>query len=299
MPTALTQTNLPKLSHRGKVRDIYDLGDAILFVATDRLSAFDVVMPDGIPEKGGVLNELSRFWFDKLGKVVPNHFLAMGYDAAVKRYIPDLPVEIARRSMLVKKAKPILVECVVRGYIAGSAWSEYKKSGSINGEKAPAGLKESQRFATPLFTPTTKAATGHDMPLSQTELQAQVGAALANQLRDLTLAVYNAGHEYALTRGIIIADTKFEFGLLDGKVILIDEVLTPDSSRFWATDAYTPGRAQDAFDKQFVRDWLNNSGWNKEPPGPTLPKDVIEQTAVRYKDVYERLTGHPLPTGPR
>ena len=296
MPTTLTRTDLPKLTHRGKVRDLYDLGERLLFVATDRISAFDVVLPGGIPEKGVVLNELSRFWFERLQSVVPNHFLAMGYDAEkLAPYIPDLPREIARRSMLVKKTQPVLVECVVRGYLAGSAWSEYRKAGTISGEAAPAGLEESQRLDPPLFTPTTKAEVGHDEAMSIEAMERFVGKDLTAQLERLTREVYLAGHGYALTRGIIIADTKLEFGLLDGELVLIDEVLTPDSSRFWSVDAYEVGRPQEPMDKQFVRDWLGASDWNKEPPGPELPSEIVAQTAERYRDVYARLTGEPLP----
>jgi phosphoribosylaminoimidazole-succinocarboxamide synthase len=278
------------------VRDLYDLGDKLLFVATDRISAFDVVLPDGIPEKGVVLNELSRFWFEKLNSVVPNHFLAMGYDTEkVAPYFPDIPFEVARRSMLVKKTQPVLVECVVRGYLAGSAWSEYRKAGTISGKAAPAGLQESERLDPPLFTPTTKAETGHDENMSVEEMQGLVGKDVTAELERLTREVYEAGHSYALTRGIIIADTKFEFGLLDGELMLIDEVLTPDSSRFWSVDAYEIGRPQEPMDKQFARDWLNETDWNKEPPSPELPAEIIEQTAQRYRDVYARLTGEPLP----
>ncbi len=298
MPLAISETNLPHLSHRGKVRDIYDLGDALLIVATDRLSAFDVVLPDGIPEKGVVLTELSNFWFQKLAHLIPSHFLAMGYDKAkVGKYFPDLPHEIARRAMLVKKAKPLPVECVVRGYLAGSAWSEYKKDGTIGGVPAPKGLVDSQRLAEPLFTPTTKATKGHDENILFAEVERLIGKTLAAHVREAALALYNAGYAYAQSRGILISDTKFEFGILDHKLIVIDEVLTPDSSRFWAAADYKPGMPQDPLDKQYVRDWLNASGWNKEPPGPRLPQEVIDQTAKRYKEVYQRLTGHPLPAG--
>lgn len=298
MPVAISETNLPHLSHRGKVRDIYDLGDALLIVATDRLSAFDVVLPDGIPEKGVVLTELSNFWFQKLGPIIPNHFLAMGYEQAkVGKYFPKLPHEIARRAMLVKKAKPLPVECVVRGYLAGSAWGEYKKQGTICGAPAPKGLTESQRFGEPMFTPTTKATKGHDENISFAEVERLIGKTLAAHVREAAVALYTAGHAYTESRGILIADTKFEFGMLDHKLILIDEALTPDSSRFWSAVDYKPGRAQEPLDKQYVRDWLNASGWNKEPPGPRLPQEVIEQTAKRYKEVYQRLTGRPLPTG--
>ena len=283
-----------KLYHRGKVRDIYEFQDKLLIVATDRISAFDCVLPNLIPFKGQVLTQLTEFWLQRTASLVPNHRLATRL-SDFPHELQSFREQLLGRSMLVVRARPFPVECVVRGYLAGSAWSEYKASGTINGEATPRGLQESQQLATPMFTPTTKASAGHDMPMTMHELFGQVGKEVANELKRLSLAVYQAGHEYALTRGILIADTKFEFGMLDGKLILIDECLTPDSSRFWAADAYKPGRAQDPLDKQFVRDWLNASGWNKEPPGPVLPPDVVEQTARRYQDVYQRLTGHPLP----
>ena len=296
MSTALTATDLPGPKHTGKVRDIYTLGDALLLVATDRISAFDVVLPDGVPEKGVVLNELSRFWFQKTVGVMPNHFMAMGHEGEkVTPYLPELPRETARRAMLVRKAEPVLVECVVRGYLAGSAWAEYKGGGTIGGEDAHPGLRESERLEKPLFTPTTKAQVGHDEAISLARMEEMVGKGLTGELERLSIELYSFAHEYALSRGIIIADTKFEFGLIGDAITLIDEVLTPDSSRFWATDEYEVGRSQESLDKQFVRDWLSASGWNKEPPGPQLPANVIEQTARRYKDVYQRLTGQPLP----
>ncbi|MEE9286243.1 MAG: phosphoribosylaminoimidazolesuccinocarboxamide synthase, partial [Dehalococcoidia bacterium] len=239
MPTTLTKTDLPRPAQRGKVRDIYDLGDALLFVATDRISAFDVVLPTGVPERGVVLNALSRFWFQRLGGIVPNHFLAMGADAEkIAPYFPDLPAQVARRAMLVKKVKPVLVECIVRGYLAGSGWAEYQRRGTIGGRQAPEGLEESQRLVTPLFTPTTKAAEGHDELITMDQMKDMIGGELTRRLERLSLELYEAGHEYALGRGIIIADTKFEFGLLDGEVMLIDEALTPDSSRFWDARTY-------------------------------------------------------------
>ena len=296
MPLALTSTHLTHPSHRGKVRDIYDLGDVLLLVATDRLSAFDVVLPTGIPEKGVVLNELSLFWFEKTSHIVPNHFIAMGTDnAKVAQHVPELSHEIARRAMLVHKAEPIRVECVVRGYLAGSAWAEYRKQGTIGGEPAPRGLRDSERLEKPLFTPTTKAAVGHDELISKRHMSGLVGSEITDELERLTIAVYNYAHAYALTKGIIIADTKLEFGMVGDTVTLIDEVLTPDSSRFWSSTDFQPGRPQGSLDKQFVRDWLENSGWNKEPPGPELPQAVVDQTASRYKDVFQRLTGQPLP----
>ena len=296
MSEALTTTSLPNLLNKGKVRDIYDMGHLLLFVATDRISAFDVVLPTGIPERGVVLNEISRFWFERTQKIVPNHLIAMAYEADKINVHPPLPKEIARRAMLVKRATPIEVECIVRGYLAGSAWSEYRRHGTIGGEKAPAGLQESQRLEAPLFTPTTKAQEGHDEPITFTRMEEMVGAETAQELRRLSLALYDAGHAYAETKGVLIADTKFEFGTVDGEIILIDELLTPDSSRFWTADDYTVGRPQNPMDKQFVRDWLEKSDWNKEPPGPELPADIVQQTAKRYLDVYERLTGQPLPT---
>ncbi|MBF8299087.1 MAG: Phosphoribosylaminoimidazole-succinocarboxamide synthase [Dehalococcoidia bacterium] len=296
MTQAVLSTQLPRPSHRGKVRDIYDLGDALFIVTTDRISAFDVVLPNGVPGKGIVLNELSRFWFNRMANIVPNHFLAMGNDAPkVRKYLPNLPADIASRGMLVQKATPIKVECVVRGYLAGSAWAEYRKSGTIGGSLAPKGMRESDKLEKPTFTPTTKAAVGHDELISMEQMAGSVGAKLTQELERLSVAVYSAAHDYALTKGIIIADTKFEFGMVGDAITLIDEVLTPDSSRFWPAEKYQAGRGQDSLDKQYVRDWLEASGWNKEPPAPTLPEDVIQQTAHRYAEVYRQLTGEALP----
>ncbi len=296
MPTILTTTQLAGPKHQGKVRDIYDLGQVLLLVATDRISAFDVVLPNGIPERGVVLTELSRFWFERSADLLPNHLIAMGLDAEkVSAYIPDLPHEMARRAMLVKKAEPVMVECVVRGYLAGSAWAEYRKSGTINGATAPAGLQECERLDSPLFTPTTKARVGHDEAITLEQMKEMVGAGMTGDLERLSLELYGFAHEYALTRGIIIADTKFEFGLIGDAITLIDEVLTPDSSRFWDASHYQAGRSQDSFDKQVVRDWLSSTDWNKEPPAPELPSEVVENTVRRYKGVYQRLTGEPLP----
>ena len=296
MPTILTTTQLAGPKHQGKVRDIYDLGQVLLLVATDRISAFDVVLPNGIPERGVVLTELSRFWFERSADLLPNHLIAMGLDAEkVSAYIPDLPHEMARRAMLVKKAEPVMVECVVRGYLAGSAWAEYRKSGTINGASAPAGLQECERLDSPLFTPTTKARVGHDEAITLEQMKEMVGAGMTGDLERLSLELYGFAHEYALTRGIIIADTKFEFGLIGDAITLIDEVLTPDSSRFWDASHYQAGRSQDSFDKQVVRDWLSSTDWNKEPPAPELPSEVVENTVRRYKEVYQRLTGEPLP----
>ncbi len=295
----LLETDLPlTLLHRGKVRDNYGLGDKLLIVASDRISAFDVVLPCGIPAKGRVLNLLSAFWFEKTAHIIPNHLIDVVKDAGqLRRYHPgkaDLPNSLARRSMIVEKAERVSVECVVRGYLSGSAWAEYSANCTIHGAPAQPGLRESDRLPQPLFTPTTKADTGHDQPLSASDLVAQVGRSLAEQLQQKSLAIYAFAEQYARTRGIIIADTKMEFGFLGDQLILIDELLTPDSSRFWDAEGYQPGRAQPSFDKQMVRDWLMASGWNKEPPAPMLPGDLIKRTSDKYAEVYRRLTGVSL-----
>lgn len=296
----ITETKLPNLYYRGKVRDTYNLGNELLIIATDRLSAFDVVLPTGIPEKGVVLNHLSAFWFEKTAHIVPNHLIALASDAPKASkdknaaFISSLPRDLALRGMLVKKAKRVDIECVVRGYLSGSAWAEYSKEGTINGTPMPKGLRESDKLPEVMFTPTTKAETGHDQNMSMAEVRKMVGASLTRELEEKSLAIYRFADSYARTRGIIIADTKMEFGILDGKVILIDELLTPDSSRFWDAEKYTPGRPQPSYDKQFVRDWLVKSGWNKEPPAPALPTDVVKGTAERYKEAYRRLTGKAL-----
>ncbi|MDD4923312.1 MAG: phosphoribosylaminoimidazolesuccinocarboxamide synthase [Dehalococcoidales bacterium] len=294
----LLKTELPlPLFIRGKVRDTYDMGDYILIVVTDRISAFDVILPCGIPQKGKVLNQLSSFWFDKTKDVINNHVVAVVNDAAILNdYLPKdkqskFPAYLNGRSMLVKKAKRLPIECVVRGYISGSAWSEYVKSGTVSGIKMPSGLLESQKLGSPIFTPTTKAEQGHDLPMTMSEVEAIVGKTLANEIKHASIDIYNNAVEYAGTRGFIIADTKFEFGIDSGKLIIIDEMLTPDSSRFWEAAKYKAGQSQDSYDKQIVRDWLSQSGWNKEPPGPVLPDDVIEKTAQRYIEAYEKLTG--------
>jgi len=291
----LLQTDLPNLPHRGKVRDTYDLGDGrLLMVATDRLSAFDVVLPDGIPDKGAVLTQLSAFWFEKTRDVVPNHFIRLADGSPSDDLGFPLPPEFIGRSMIVRKAQRLDAECVVRGYIAGSAWADYEKSGRVFGVRMPPDLKESEAFPEPMFTPTTKAETGHDEPMSADELVDTIGAEAANAVRLRTLAIYKYAVQYASERGIIIADTKLEFGIVDGEPIVIDELLTPDSSRFWPADKYQPGGAQPSFDKQFVRDWLTETGWNREPPAPRLPADIIEKTAERYREAYRRLTGRDL-----
>jgi len=291
----ILQLDLPgvKKLRSGKVRDIFDLGDALLLVASDRISAFDVIMPNGIPRKGDVLTQISHFWFEKFASLVPNHLLARANDPLPKNLQPFAD-QLARRSMIVKKAKPLAIECIVRGYLSGSGWKEYKQAQTVCGIKLPAGLTESAELPEPIFTPSTKAEAGHDENISFAQAQKIVGAELAAQARDLSLKIYRAGRDYARQRGIIIADTKFEFGLSDGKLILIDEVMTPDSSRFWPADQYQPGRGQPSFDKQFVRDYLETLDWNKTPPGPVLPPDVVARTSAKYLEAYERLTGRKL-----
>ncbi len=300
-PSLLLNTNLPlPLFIRGKVRDTYDLGNLLLIVATDRISAFDSVLPCGIPDKGLALNQLSIFWFRQTANLVPNHLLEAvddvhcldSYLLAENRF--PYPSYLAGRSMVVKKAKRLPVECVVRGHLAGSAWAEYQQHHTVSGMPLPKGLQESQKLSQPLFTPTTKAETGHDQPLSLDEMKRLVGKAIAEEIKEKSLAVYSFAREYARARGIIIADTKFEFGLDNDRLILIDELLTPDSSRLWDAELYKVGQSQPSYDKQPVRDWLVQSGWNKEPPAPTLPPEVIEATTVRYQQAYQRLTGRRL-----
>ncbi len=297
----LLNTNLPlSLFIRGKVRDTYDLGNQLLIVATDRISAFDSVLPCGIPNKGLVLNQLSAFWFEKTKNLVPNHLIEVVDDVhCLDAYLPaesrfPYPSYLAGRSMIVKKLKRIPIECVVRGYLSGSAWAEYQQLGTISDFLLPKGLLESQELPGPLFTPTTKAESGHDLPLSMDEMKELVGEALAEELKEKSLAIYSYAQQYARARGIIIADTKIEFGLDDDKLILIDELLTPDSSRFWDTKQYKVGQSQPSYDKQPVRDWLVQAGWNKEPPAPMLPPEVIEATNKIYQQAYERLTGQKL-----
>jgi len=291
MATVVHQTELPGLPvRRGKVRDVYDLGDRLLIVATDRISAYDVIMPTGIPDKGRLLTGLSLWWFEFLKDVTPNHLVTsdirqMG--PVAKKAAPTL----AGRTMCCRKAKVFPVECVVRGYLAGSGWREYQKSGTVCGITLPPGLKQCDRLPEPIFTPSTKAEAGHDENISFEESAKIVGAGAAAILRDRTLAVYKKAAEYALSRGIIIADTKFEWGEVDGRIILVDEVLTPDSSRFWPADVYEPGHDQPSFDKQFLRNWLDTLTWNKAPPGPKLPDEIVAQTRAKYVEAYERLTG--------
>jgi phosphoribosylaminoimidazole-succinocarboxamide synthase len=277
----------------GKVREVFDLGDAFLLVASDRISAFDVIMPNGIPHKGAVLTQISHFWFEKFASLVPNHLLAKANDPLPKNLQPFAD-KLAKRSMIVKKAKPLAIECIVRGYLSGSGLKEYKKSQTVCGIKLPAGLVDSSELPEPIFTPSTKAEQGHDENINFEQACDIVGKDLATQARDLSLMIYKAGRDYARQRGIIIADTKFEFGLFEGKLILIDEVLTPDSSRFWPADQYAPGKGQPSFDKQFVRDYLETLTWDKTPPGPKLPDDVVNRTSAKYLEAYERLTGKKL-----
>jgi len=284
---------LPLLT-RGKVRDVYDLGGRLLIVATDRISAFDVVLPTGIPDKGLVLTQLSAFWFELTGDIVPNHFIQVVDTTRIGGVEAELPREMIGRAMLVRKAERIDVECVARGYLTGSGWKDYQQTGEVCGIALPPALKESQELFEPIFTPTTKELEGHDLPITYQRVAELAGERAANAVRLRSLALYRYGRDYARERGIIIADTKFEFGWLDDEVILIDECLTPDSSRFWPADEYRSGRPQPSFDKQFVRDYLDEIGWNKEPPGPELPPDIVEGTADRYREAFTRLTGREL-----
>jgi phosphoribosylaminoimidazole-succinocarboxamide synthase len=299
--TVLINSDLPlSVFVKGKVRDTYDLGKQLLIVTTDRLSAFDVVLPCGIPDKGRVLNQISAYWFNETKKLVPNHVIELvDTPKVLAKYLPSnkrfaYPAYLAGRSMIVKKVKRLPVECVVRGYLAGSAWAEYQKSGTAFGIPLPKNMLESQELPAPLFTPTTKADSGHDMPMTVEEMGALIGIELANNIKEKSLAIYNFARKQAITKGIIIADTKFEFGMEGDKLIVIDEMLTPDSSRFWDAKSYKPGQSQPSYDKQPVRDWLTASGWNKEPPAPMLPPEVIESTTRIYLTAFERLTGKKL-----
>ena len=292
----LLRTNFPnlKLFARGKVRDIYEVDEHLLLVSTDRLSAFDVIMDQGIPYKGMVLTKISEFWFNYTKDIIPNHLITADvnkFPSVCKEYADDL----AGRSMLVKKARVILIECIVRGYISGSGWNDYKKSGSISGIKLPAGLQESEKFREPIFTPSTKAEIGtHDENISADQAMQITDKDTFNHLKESTLKVYKKAAEFALAKGIIIADTKMEFGIFNGNIILVDELLTPDSSRFWPLEKYQKGRGQESFDKQFVRDYLLSIKFNKQPPPPPLPDDVIKRTSEKYLDIYEKLTGESL-----
>lgn len=292
MSSVMLQSTLPGIPvHHGKVRDVYDFGDRLLFVASDRISAFDYILPNGIPRKGEVLTRLSQFWFSRL--TVRHHMITS--DVASLPLPAGTDVQsLAGRSMVVMKTSVVPVECVVRGYLAGSGWKEYRQSGTVCGIRLPTGLKESSHLPEPIFTPAKKAESGHDENISFEQMSELVGAELASRLRAISLQVYSEGCTHANTKGIIVADTKFEFGLKDDEIILIDEVLTPDSSRFWPADQYEAGRGQASFDKQFVRDWLEQSGWDKNSPPPVLPEDVVERTSSRYIEAYERLTGLPF-----
>jgi phosphoribosylaminoimidazole-succinocarboxamide synthase len=292
---AIVRTDLAglRLHGRGKVRDIYDLGEHFLIVASDRLSAFDVVLPTPIPDKGKVLTQMSEFWFGFLEDLVPNHLVSTRLD--------DFPAEVRRhraqvqgRSMLVRKAQVFPVECVVRGYLAGSGLRDYQTTGAVCGVALPPGLRESDRLPEPIFTPATKAASGHDENISEAEAGRRIGLETIGRLRDLSIAIYRRAAEYAAGRGIIVCDTKFEFGLVGGRITLVDEVLTPDSSRFWPADQYNPGKPQPSYDKQFVRDYLERIGFDKRPPGPELPPDVVQATRAKYVEALTRLTGRPL-----
>ncbi|MCP3900034.1 MAG: phosphoribosylaminoimidazolesuccinocarboxamide synthase [Desulfobacteraceae bacterium] len=296
MNTVVTQTNFEdlKLAAKGKVRDIYEIDDALLMVTSDRLSAFDVVLPDPIPDKGSVLTQISVFWFDKFKNIVDNHLINTDVDQypdQLKKYYDILK----NRSMLVKKAKPLPVECIVRGYISGSGWKSYQEEGHVCGIKLPPGLTESEKLPEPLFTPSSKAEVGdHDINISFDETIDLIGKEKAEKLKELSLKIYNKGAEIANEKGIIIADTKFEFGILDNEIILIDEVLTPDSSRFWPKATFSPGKSQKSYDKQAIRDWLSDSGWDKKAPGPKLPEEIINKTSETYKTIYKLLTGNDL-----
>jgi phosphoribosylaminoimidazole-succinocarboxamide synthase len=300
-PEVLMETKLPlPVFIHGKVRDTYDLGSHLLIIATDRISAFDVILPTGIPLKGHVLNRLSNFWFRRMAEIVPNHLTEAIDDVhTLDSYLPvesrfNYPAYLRGRSMVVKKVKRIPVECVVRGYLTGSAWAEYQDKCTISGIAMPKGLWQSQELNQPLYTPTTKADTGHDEPITKSEIEKMVGLRLAHEMEDKSIALYSAAKEYAFNKGIIIADTKFEFGVDNDRLVLIDEALTPDSSRFWEAVKYRVGHPQDSLDKQPVRDWLTAAGWNKEPPAPVLPPDIVDQTSKRYVKAYERLTGRKM-----
>jgi phosphoribosylaminoimidazole-succinocarboxamide synthase len=292
MNTAILSTSIKEASkvRRGKVRDVYELKDYLLIVATDRISAFDVVMPNGIPDKGKILTQISRFWFEKTAHIIGNHLVSTN--------VADFPPEfqpyremLAGRSMLVRRAQPLTVECIVRGYVAGSGWKDYQRTGAISGITLPKGLVEFSRLDEPIFTPSTKAEVGHDENISINQMENLIGKEITQKVIDSSLEIYRWGRQYAETRGIIIADTKFEFGILDGQLLLIDEVLTPDSSRFWPMESYRPGISPPSYDKQFVRDYLNTLKWDKTPPAPTLPEEIVVKTREKYIEAFEKLTG--------
>lgn len=291
----LLQSNLPgiRFHARGKVRDIYDLGEHFLIVTSDRLSAFDVVLPTGIPNKGKVLTQMSSFWFDFFREDVPNHLVGTRAADFPRQLHPFLD-QLEGRSVLVRKAKVFPIECVVRGFLAGSGWKDYTRTGMVSGIRLPAGMRESDRLPEPIFTPATKAESGHDENISEAGAGEIVGADTIRQLKDLSLGIYNKAVEYAIARGIIICDTKFEFGVIGGRITIVDEMLTPDSSRFWPSSKYEPGKSQSSFDKQFVRDYLERIGWNKTPPAPELPPDIVAATSAKYVEALRALTGMEL-----
>ena len=293
MTTAVLQTDFPELNlvQRGKVRDIYDLGDTFLMVASDRISAFDVIMPEPVPDKGKILNQISLFWFDVMASLVPNHVISGNVEDFPEACRPYADV-LRGRSMLVRKTRPLSIECVVRGYISGSGWKSYQKEGRVCGIELAPGLNESDKLPEPIFTPSTKEEEGHDINIDFETACERVGTRNAEKVRDLSLAIYEKGTQLALEKGIIIADTKFEFGLIDDEIILIDEVLTPDSSRFWPLDIYKPGGSQKSFDKQYLRDYLLSIKWDKSPPAPSLPEDVISNTRRKYLDALRLITGN-------
>ena len=291
MQTTLDLPGIKKL-RSGKVREVFDLGETLLFVVTDRLSAFDVILADPIPDKGAVLNQLSAFWFKHFDKI-DNHFVTADFDSFPNELKP-FREQLVRRSMIVTKTKPLTVECVVRGYLAGSGWKEYQKSQSVCGIKLPKGLQLASKLPEPIFTPSTKAEHGHDENIDMNECRRLLGDEMAERVKDLSLQIYSAGRDYAAERGIIVADTKFEFGTIGDRLLLIDECLTPDSSRFWPADEYVVGNSPPSFDKQFVRDYLETLDWDKTPPAPRLPKEIIEKTSAKYRETYRRLTNHDL-----
>ena len=297
----IIDTNMPDILHKGKVRDTYAVNDeTLLMVATDRISAFDVVLPTGIPQKGQVLNRISAFWFEETKDIVPNHFLCLADSPDLKSNYGDNPLldtmssEVAGQAMIVKKAERIDIECIVRGYITGQAWLEYQRNGTVWGLSMPSDMLEGTPFPEPLFTPTNKAEEGHDVNITQAQVEDLVGKEIANELESISKQVYSFADQHARQRGIILADTKLEFGILDGNIILIDELLTPDSSRFWNAEGYSPGKSQPNYDKQFIRDYLSNQGWNQEPPAPALPDDVVLKTTERYSEAYKLLTGETI-----
>jgi len=292
-PTVTTEITGVKLYSRGKVRDIYAAGNDLLIVATDRISAFDVVLPSAIPGKGAVLTALSLFWFEFLSDIVKNHLITADVDRYPEPF-RNHREQLEGRSMLVKRAEVVPIECVARGYLSGSGWKEYRETGAVCGIKLPAGLKESDKLPEPIFTPATKEQTGHDINISEEMMAGMIGGALTRELKELTLSIYSKAGNHAEERGIIIADTKFEFGKYNGSVILIDEALTPDSSRFWPRESYKPGGPQQSFDKQYVRDYLETLDWNKTPPGPNLPEEIVKHTSEKYVDAYRLLTGREL-----